>query len=59
MTTKEQATQIISQMPDDASFEDIMDEFYVRLKIDRGLAQLDAGEGIPHATVKNRLEKWQ
>ena len=58
MTAKEQAARVISQMPDDATMDDIMQEFYVRMKIDRGLAQLDAGEGIEHDEVKKRLAKW-
>ncbi|MBL7133632.1 MAG: hypothetical protein ISS78_05995 [Phycisphaerae bacterium] len=58
MTAKEQATKVISQVPDDATMDDIMEEFYVRMKIERGLAQLDVGEGIEHAEVKKRLAKW-
>jgi predicted transcriptional regulator len=58
MTAKEQAVKVISQMPDEATIEDIMEEFYVRMKLDRGLAQLDAGEGIEHDEVKKRLAKW-
>ncbi len=58
MTAKEQAVKVISQMPDEATMDDIMEEFYVRMKLDRGLAQLDAGEGIEHDEVKKRLAKW-
>ncbi len=58
MTTKERAVEIISRLPDDTSVADIMDELYVQMKIEQGLEQLDAGEGIEHAEVKGRLRKW-
>lgn len=58
MTTKEKAVQIISDLPDDATILDIMDELYVQLKIETGLRQLDTGQGIPHSEVKKRLRKW-
>ena len=58
MTTKERAVEIISRLPGDVSVADIMDELYVQMKIEQGLEQLDAGEGIEHAEVKGRLRKW-
>jgi predicted transcriptional regulator len=58
MTTKEQAVQIISRLPDDATVSDIMAELYVQLKIERGLKQLDAGESLDQAEVEKRLRKW-
>lgn len=58
MSTKEAVIEIIRRMPDDATLPDIMEELYVRQKIDEGLRQLDAGEGIPHEEVERRLAKW-
>lgn len=36
----------------------IMSELYFRQKVDEGLRQLDAGEGIEHEEAKRRLAKW-
>lgn len=58
MTTKERAVRIISQLPAEVTVEDIMDELYTQMKIEKGLRQLDAGQGIEHAEVKRRLGKW-
>jgi predicted transcriptional regulator len=58
MSTKEAVIEMIRRMPDDATLPDIMEELYVRQKIDEGLRQLDAGEGIPHEEVERRLAKW-
>ena len=58
MTTKQRAVKIISKLSDDVSVGEIMDELYVQMKIEEGLRQLDAGEGIPHEDVKKRMAKW-
>ena len=58
MSTKEAVIEMIRQMPDDVTVPDIMAELYVRQKIDAGLRQLDAGEGIDHEEVKRRLSRW-
>jgi len=58
MSTKEAVIEMIRQMPDDVTVPDIMAELYVRQKIDTGLRQLDAGEGIDHEEVKRRLSRW-
>jgi predicted transcriptional regulator len=58
MSTKDAVIEMIRQMPDDVTVPDIMAELYVRQKIDAGLRQLDAGEGIDHEEVKRRLSRW-
>jgi len=35
-----------------------MERVLLLSKIESGLAQLDAGEGIPHEKVKQRLKRW-
>lgn len=55
MSTKEAVIELIRQMPDDATLSDIMAALYVRQKIDTGLRQLNAGEGIEHPEVKRML----
>jgi predicted transcriptional regulator len=57
-TTKQAVVEMIERMPDDTSVEDIMAELYFRQKVDEGLGQLDAGEGIDHEEAKQRLGKW-
>ena len=55
MTTKQRAVEIISRLSDDVSVGEIMDELYAQMKIEEGLKQLDAGEGIEHKTVVARV----
>ncbi|HHT9126770.1 MAG TPA: hypothetical protein ACFYD6_13290 [Candidatus Brocadiia bacterium] len=55
---KEQVIQMIQNLPEDVSVEDIMAELYFRLQVDAGLKELDEGKGIPHEEVKKcRIER--
>lgn len=58
MTTKEKVLQAVQNLPDDASVEEAMERLLLLAKIDRGLAQADAGQTIPHAQLKQRMAKW-
>jgi predicted transcriptional regulator len=57
-TIKQNVIEMIERLPDNASVEDIMAELYFRHKVDEGLRQLDAGEGIEHEEAQRRLGKW-
>ena len=54
-TAKQAATQIISKMSDQASWDDIMYELYIKEKIETGLADIEAGKTYSHAQVKAEL----
>lgn len=58
MTTKEKVIQAVKGLPADASYEDVMERVLFLSKVERGLAQLDAGEGIPHEKAKQKLKRW-
>ena len=58
MTTKESVLQTISELPDDASLEEILDAALLRQKVERGRWQIQEGRGIPHEEVRERLAKW-
>ena len=57
-TTKQAVIDLIETLPETASVDDIMAELYFHRKVDEGLGQLDAGEGIDHETAKQRLGNW-
>lgn len=58
MTTKQAVIDMIQRLPDDVTVADIMSELYFRQKVDEGLRQLDAGEGVDHEEAKQRLSRW-
>lgn len=58
MTTKQAVIDMIERLPDDVTVADIMAELYFRQKVDEGLRQLDAGEGVDHEEAKKHLSRW-
>ncbi len=55
-TTRERILDALQDLPDDATFDDAIERLLFLAKIDAGLAELDAGDGIPHDEVKRRLD---
>lgn len=56
MTNAKQAAQaVIDHLPDQASWDDIMYELYVKQKIEEGLKAADEGRTVPHQEAKRRL----
>ena len=58
MTAKQAAQEIIQKLPDNASLDEVMHALYLKAKFDRGVREIEAGGGIPHAQAKERLQKW-
>ncbi len=54
-TAKEAARRIIEELPDQATWDDIMYELYVKQKIDAGLQASSEGKTVPHGEAKARL----
>ena len=54
---KDDVIAMIQQMPDDTSVTDIMAELYFKYKVDKGLAELDKGEGIPYEVVRQHYRR--
>ncbi len=52
---KQQARQLVDQLSEQASWDDLLYEIYVRQAIDRGLADADAGRLSPHEEVAKRF----
>lgn len=54
-TTKQKILEAIEKLPADATLEDAIERLVFLAKVDRGLAELDAGKGIEHTEAKRRL----
>jgi predicted transcriptional regulator len=52
---KQKIVETVEHLPDDATVEDAMERLYFLAKIERGLAESEAGKTIPHEDVKKRL----
>ena len=52
---KQKVLQAVQQLPADATLEDAMERLYFLAKIERGLADADAGRTVSHEDVRNRF----
>ena len=58
MTEKEIVLETIRGLPDNCSFDEIAERIEFMAAVQKGLNQLDNGEGIPHDEVKKQLASW-
>ena len=54
-SVKREAEQLVRDLPEQASWDDLMYEIYVRQKIEQGLRAADAGHVVPHEEVRRRF----
>ncbi len=54
-TAKQAAKQIIDHLPEQASWNDIMYELYVKQKIEKGLNAIEQGHTVSHGEAERRL----
>lgn len=58
MTEKEIVLETIRALPDDCSLQEIVERIEFMAAVQKGLDQLDSGEGVPHEQVKKQLASW-
>ena len=54
-SVKEEAKQLVDNLPDDATWNDLMYEIYVRQKIEVGRQAARDGRVVSHDEVKKRF----
>lgn len=54
-TIRERILQALEDLPPNATFDDAIERLVFLAKIDAGLAELDAGKGVPHNEAKRQL----
>jgi predicted transcriptional regulator len=55
MTVKEQVQELALKLPEDADWDQVMYQLYVREKIARGLKDAKAGRVVSHEEIKRRF----
>jgi hypothetical protein len=58
MTKKEQLLKAIQELPEDATVEDAMERLYLLYKVERGIAQADAGKKVSQTEARRRMRRW-
>jgi predicted transcriptional regulator len=54
-TTRDRIRDAIEKLPPDATYDDAIERLILLAKVEAGLAELDAGKGIPHDDIKRRV----
>ena len=54
-TIKETAKKLIDELPDEATWDDLMYRLYIRQKVESGLKAAEQGDIVPHEEVKRRF----
>ena len=55
---KELVMEATNTLPDTATFEDIIDAIYVRLKIEEGIESTKSDEVLTTEELINEIKKW-
>ena len=58
MLTKDDVLKSVSELPDEFSFEEILDKLLLLDKIEIGLEQSQSGNVVSTAEAKEKLSKW-
>ena len=58
VTQKKLVLDVINELPDETSLDEIAERVEFLAAIQKGIDQLDRGEGIPHDEVKRQLATW-
>ena len=59
VAVKEEAKKMVENLPENATWDDLMYQLYVRKKVEKALKQAENGEIVSHEEVKKRLlSKW-
>ena len=52
---KDEAKKIIEDLPENATWDDLMYQLYVKKRVETGIKEIENGETFSHEEVKNRL----
>ncbi len=58
MLTKEQVVEVISKLPQEFSFDQVIDELILLKKIENGLSQSKANNVTPDEKLDSELPEW-
>jgi hypothetical protein len=58
MLVKEKVLQLIKELPDTFTIDELVDRMALLEKIQNGLQQSDNNEVLSTSEAKNRLKKW-
>ena len=57
-TAKEEVIQLLKDLPDNSTLEEIQYHLYVRQKIQRGIKDVEEGRTYTQEEMEKRMGKW-
>ena len=54
--TRDRIIDLLRELPADATIDDTIEKLVFVAQLELGIAELDAGLGVPHDEVKRRLD---
>ena len=57
-TPKEVVQRLLSELPDEVSFEDIQYHIYVQEAVQRGLDAVERGDVVDQEEIERRMARW-
>ena len=58
-SAKQAVVDIVQDMPEDSSYDEILQELLMNRMIERGLADVEAGRTISDEEMANTIESWR
>ena len=58
LTAKQEVMELLKDLPDTSTLEEIQYHLYVRQKIQRGIQDVEEGRVYTQEEVEKRMEKW-
>jgi hypothetical protein len=57
LLTRDRIIERLRELPADATIDDAIEKLLFVAQTERGIAELDAGQGVPHDEVKRRFDE--
>jgi hypothetical protein len=57
-TVREEAHKLVDQLPDEASWDDLMYQIYVRKKVEAGRQAIAEGRSFTQEEAEKRMAPW-
>ena len=57
-SAKEEVMELLKEIPDDSTFEEIQYHLYVRQKIQHGIKDIEEGRTYTQEEMEKRTKKW-
>lgn len=55
--TRDRIIELLRELPADATIDDAIEKLVFVAKVEHGVAEVDAGQGVPHDEVKRRFDE--